>query len=201
MMDETSSCSEATRSFKWVPRYSIKRLLIFTGVSAVLLGVVFGPRRYVARVQCAYGQPYRTTGAVHPRFLKYEAENLSDAELLAAEEEWILSPGVIQMAIRELIMNDVDLEPLGNDPVKWFRERVEFHPLESNPACVEVTLSHRQPDYMDGWELRNTLAFQALTALLGAYRTNCITGHVASVDEGGYRIPKFSAYDIERRLW
>ena len=182
-------------------RFTTKSLLLATVVAAVVLGVWFAPRTYVAKVTIGYGS-FAFSATPHARFVEYRDAGLSDRDLQQAEQDWILSRSVVDEAVKLLAAENVSPDVFGEDPVQWFRRRVVFAQMPNSQLHVCFTLSHRESSYVGlSNHRRNTLAWKAAVALMKAYQANSFSSPQGGPDKDDLRLPFCGFHAVETRFW
>jgi hypothetical protein len=186
-------------------QFSLKRLGAWICATCVVLGIMFGPRRYATRVSVNYSSLPSVT-AVHPRFARYEKEGLSEVGIAAREIEHILSAEICAKAVRLLADEGVPASRLGNDPTGWFKARVEI--TQQNQGGLQVRLRSWQPYHVGRKNhMRDTLAWKATVALMTAYQADAMGEGDQSFSGDGdtaprdCRIPFLNFSYVEAGMW
>lgn len=185
-------------------RYSVKHLLWLTIAAGVLLGAIAGPRRFSTTAWASFGR-IPNLAKVHPRFIRYELDNVSDESVAQLELGRILSPHIVGEAVRRLAKDDVTIADLGGDAGAWYRAHVTLRRINGGIE-IRLRLWQRSQAGRNNYG-RDTLAWKGLLALLGAYQADAF-GELtqASTGQGGVKLrycraPRLTFSYVERNLW
>jgi hypothetical protein len=185
-------------------QFNTKGLLRLTVVVGLVCGIAWGPKKYVTTAYISYGS-LPSTSKVHPRFIQYELDQLTDEQVIDAELSYLTGSTVIARAEELLKEQDIAPKQYGGDLKAWLEPRLNITRLSF--GAVQINIAHRE-SWQAGTENygRKTMAWQTLVALLTAYqedalgRTSFTTGS-QQVSARYARIPFLSVGRVDRRLW